>query len=161
MIKIKDTKLFLELLKDPSWGTLFDRSNPAYPEIKNPHIPTLAGGLDHIVVKEYQVEFHDIGISNSGRIRDNSSCVVPEVTMRYLHLHYNDDQIGFFGTPWHLINERGVVEEAFGLECLEKFLRSSETLVFRQDFPYGPVEIIQSVEDALRMKQEWDDARSR
>jgi hypothetical protein len=64
MITIYDDKLYEELKKDPSWKTLFDAD--FYP--KNPNIPVLAGGLDHISKTKNFFVFHDIGCNG----RDNS-----------------------------------------------------------------------------------------
>ena len=64
MTTINDSKLYNELKKNPSWETLFDASY----ERKNPNIPVLFGGLDHISRTRKYFYFHDIG-SNG---RDNS-----------------------------------------------------------------------------------------
>lgn len=64
MITIYDDKLYEELKKDPSWKTLFDAD--FYP--KNPSIPILCGGLDHISKTNKYFTFHDIGCNG----RDNS-----------------------------------------------------------------------------------------
>uniref|UniRef100_A0A6M3XP27 Uncharacterized protein n=1 Tax=viral metagenome TaxID=1070528 RepID=A0A6M3XP27_9ZZZZ len=77
MKTIRNTKLFNELKKNPEWSTLFTTGN--YPESKDDDIPVLAGGLDHIDVKESGVYFHDIGMSSGGRILDNSFVIRPEL----------------------------------------------------------------------------------
>jgi hypothetical protein len=64
MITIYDNQLFAELEKKPEWNTLFDNDyNP-----KNPNIPTLCGGLDHIKRTKKFFVFFDIGCNG----RDNS-----------------------------------------------------------------------------------------
>lgn len=69
MITIRNTQLFHELHKTPTWATLWNDDN----ETKVP-IPTLRGGLDHITVTKKYVTFHDVG-SNLG---DNTFRIGPE-----------------------------------------------------------------------------------
>jgi hypothetical protein len=64
MITIYDDKLYEELKKNFSWDTLFDDDY----NLKNPSIPILAGGLDHISKTKKYFTFHDIGCNG----RDNS-----------------------------------------------------------------------------------------
>jgi hypothetical protein len=64
MITIYDDKLYEELKKNFSWDTLFDDDY----NLKNPSIPILAGGLDHISKTKKFFVFHDIGCNG----RDNS-----------------------------------------------------------------------------------------
>ena len=54
---IYDHQLFEELTKNPSWEVLFDDDY----NLKNPNIPTLFGGLDHISKTRKYFTFHDIG----------------------------------------------------------------------------------------------------
>jgi hypothetical protein len=64
MITIYDNRLYADLEKNPDWKTLFGADfNP-----KNPNIPVLAGGLDHISKTKKYFTFHDIGCNG----RDNS-----------------------------------------------------------------------------------------
>ena len=76
MKTIRDTKLFRELQEKPEWKTLFTEEK--YPELKNPEIPTLAGGLDHIDVKPGGFYFYDIGSSRGGKLVDNSFVIRKE-----------------------------------------------------------------------------------
>lgn len=72
MKTIRDQQLFQELKKDLSWETLFDAD--FYP--KNPNIPTLWGGLDHISKTKKYFTFHDVGCNgrdNSFRIGDKET----------------------------------------------------------------------------------------
>lgn len=64
MKTIYDHQLYAELEKEPAWKTLF--YHDFYP--KNPNIPILAGGLDHISKTKKYFVFHDIGCNG----RDNS-----------------------------------------------------------------------------------------
>ncbi len=64
MKTIYDNRLYADLEKNPDWKTLFDAD--FYP--KNPNIPVLAGGLDHISKTKKYFYFHDIGCNG----RDNS-----------------------------------------------------------------------------------------
>ena len=64
MKTIYDDKLYEELKKNFSWKTLFDADFCP----KNPNIPVLAGGLDHISKTKKYFTFHDIGCNG----RDNS-----------------------------------------------------------------------------------------
>jgi hypothetical protein len=69
MKTLKDHKLFQELVENPCWETLFDAD--FYP--KNPNIPVLFGGLDHISKTKKYFTFNDIGcngMDNSFRIGD-------------------------------------------------------------------------------------------
>jgi len=64
MITIYDNRLYADLEKNPDWKTLFGADfNP-----KNPNIPILFGGLDHISKTKKFFVFHDIGCNG----RDNS-----------------------------------------------------------------------------------------
>ena len=64
MKTLKDHNLFQELVENPCWETLFDAD--FYP--KNPNIPVMFGGLDHISKTKKYFYFHDIGCNG----RDNS-----------------------------------------------------------------------------------------
>lgn len=64
MITIYDDKLFADLEKKTEWATLFDADFCP----KNPNIPVLAGGLDHISKSKKFFIFYDIGCNG----RDNS-----------------------------------------------------------------------------------------
>ena len=64
MKTLKDHKLFQELVENPCWETLFDADY----NLKNPNIPVLFGGLDHISKTKKYFVFHDIGCNG----RDNS-----------------------------------------------------------------------------------------
>jgi len=77
MKTIRNTKLFNELKDAPFWSTLFN--GRYYPELKDLGISVLAGGFDHIEVKKAGVYFHDIGMSVSGKIKDHSFVVRPEL----------------------------------------------------------------------------------
>jgi hypothetical protein len=68
MITIKDSELFQELVENPCWRTLFDADFCP----KNPNIPVLAGGLDHISKTKKYFTFHDIGCIVGGVLKDNS-----------------------------------------------------------------------------------------
>lgn len=70
MKTIYDHQLYTELKKDFSWETLFVDDDSYY---KNPNIPILCGGLDHISKTKKYFTFHDIGcngMDNSFRIGD-------------------------------------------------------------------------------------------
>ena len=72
MKTIYDHQLYAELKKDLSWETLFDGDYC----LKNPNIPALFGGLDHISKTKKYFTFHDIGCNgrdNSFRIGDVST----------------------------------------------------------------------------------------
>ncbi len=82
MIVIRNTKLFQELKEvaregGDLWKALW-REGKGCPELKDPRIPFLAGGLDHIDIKPRGIYFHDIGVSVGGTIRDNSFVIRPE-----------------------------------------------------------------------------------
>lgn len=70
MITVRNTQLFNELKKSPKWNTLFDGTN-----LKAGGIPVLAGGLDHIEIKQKGIYFHDIGRNG----HDNSFVIRSEV----------------------------------------------------------------------------------
>ena len=64
MKTIYDHELFQELVENPCWQTLFDADFC----FKNPNIPILSGGIDHISKTKKYFTFHDIGCNG----RDNS-----------------------------------------------------------------------------------------
>lgn len=72
MHTIYDHQLYTELKKDLSWETLFDEDY----YLKNPNIPVLFGGLDHISKTKKFFYFHDIGCNGkdaSFRIGDKET----------------------------------------------------------------------------------------
>jgi len=71
MKTVRDKKLFEELKKNPKWETLFQEEGT----LKNPYIPILWGGLDHIEITPKGIYFFDIGATFDGITRDNSFVV--------------------------------------------------------------------------------------
>ena len=97
MQTIYDHKLFEELKQNQGWETLWNNDQP-----KNPNIPVLTGGIDHISKSKKYFTFHDIGCNgrdHSFRIGDQPLYVVC----------YSSNQ---FGTPYHLYTEADVMREA-------------------------------------------------
>lgn len=69
MMVIQNTWLFNRVMKsEDKWKVLFTEDF----ELIDENIPILAGGLDHIVVKENEIQYHDIGCETGSGYRDNS-----------------------------------------------------------------------------------------
>jgi len=62
MVTIRDNGLFDDLKAKLEWHTLFNADFSP----KNPNLPILVGGLDHITITQKAVTFHDIGCNGKG-----------------------------------------------------------------------------------------------